>query len=227
MDDDLGKICEVNSSDNNTYGIWKLMVKKSDFQLSSCMLNGRIAVVPPRICGFTKDWCSSYCHQSGHYDFVQYKGKGREIERRNMKSPNLIQEGVEFEIVRVLSYPDLSLYTDKFGEENFIGTFQFGKVYHGKIESQNVTVKIWEIPTIYVVHEGDNECRLRDEIILLQNPNLMSHPNLVKLIGYCYEGDCLGIVYDLSSLDTLHNLLLKGLQPKVIRLRYDFWRNSS
>jgi len=37
-----------------------------------------------------------------------------------------------------------------------------------------------------------------------------SHPNLAKLIGYCLEEEIKGVVYDLSPLDSLQNLMLKG-----------------
>ncbi|KAK9284167.1 hypothetical protein L1049_023335 [Liquidambar formosana] len=57
------------------------------------MFNGWVTVVPPFISGFASDWCLSYFHQSGHYDCVQYKGRGREIERWKSGNPNLIQEG--------------------------------------------------------------------------------------------------------------------------------------
>ncbi|KAK9285828.1 hypothetical protein L1049_025029 [Liquidambar formosana] len=55
----------------------------------------------------------------------------------------------------------------------------------------------------------------QDEFIVLQHPNLISHPSLVKLVGYCHEGEQLGIVYDLRSMDTLQNLLLKERQPNM------------
>ncbi|CAH9121337.1 unnamed protein product [Cuscuta epithymum] len=46
-------------------------------------------------------------------------------------------------------------------------------------------VKIWKPRRPFcTVHHGDNESRFRDEMALLQHPNLMSHPNMVKLMGY-------------------------------------------
>ncbi|XP_065850246.1 receptor-like kinase LIP2 isoform X2 [Euphorbia lathyris] len=99
--------------------------------------------------------------------------------------------------------------TDSFSEENLIGKYQFGKVFRGEIKGQKVTVKIWETIVDKGVHRFGNEDRLRDEISLLQHPRLLGDPNLVKMIGYCFEGETLGAVYDLDPQDSLHNLAPK------------------
>lgn len=112
----------------------------------------------------------------------------------------------------VHSFEDLRSYTNGFSEENLIGNFQFGKVYLGEMEGRKVTVKIWD--DVYNRHTArvfDSEMELlqRDELVLLRHPKLMSHPNLVNLIGYCHEDKHIGALYDLKPLNTLHNLLLK------------------
>ncbi|GLT86885.1 hypothetical protein SLE2022_049950 [Rubroshorea leprosula] len=131
-----------------------------------------------------------------------------------------IQRGKECAVVQVYSYKDLSLFTNGFREENFIGKFHFGKVYVGEIEGKMVTVKIWDSESeVYEVSSIENEGRLMDELVLLQHPELISHPNLVNLMGYCYEGQNLGVVYNLEPLDTLHNLLLKDTFTWSERIR--------
>lgn len=52
---------------------------------------------------------------------------------------------------------------------------------------------------------------LREEVKFWTNPTLKGYPNLVKLIGYTWERDVQGIVYDLNPLDTLHNVIMKGI----------------
>ncbi|XP_031379327.1 uncharacterized protein LOC116194617 [Punica granatum] len=111
--------------------------------------------------------------------------------------------------VHVYSHADLRLFTSDFCEENLIGMFQFGRVYRGKIAEQEVTVKIWEVPKKYIVYKGDNQRRLWNELSLLQHPDFIAHPNLAKLMGYCYEGEHLGVVYNLKPLDTAKNLIEK------------------
>uniref|UniRef100_A0A7N0ZUN9 Protein kinase domain-containing protein n=1 Tax=Kalanchoe fedtschenkoi TaxID=63787 RepID=A0A7N0ZUN9_KALFE len=46
-----------------------------------------------------------------------------------------------------------------------------------------------------------------DELLLLQHPKFVSHPHIVKLMGYCYENGRLGAVYDLQLLNSLVNLI--------------------
>lgn len=107
--------------------------------------------------------------------------------------------------MQVFSYEDLSQFTDEFSVENFIGNYQFGKMYRGKIESRAVTVKILEESGIYLYPPGVGE--LTDELTLLRHPEFILHPSMVKLVGYCCEDENLGVVYDLDSLDTAQNLL--------------------
>ncbi|KAL3724174.1 hypothetical protein ACJRO7_036229 [Eucalyptus globulus] len=104
--------------------------------------------------------------------------------------------------MQAFSYEDLSQFTDEFSVENFIGNFQFGKMYRGKIESRAVTVKILEESEIFFYTPGVGE--LTDELTLLRHPEFILHPTMVKLVGYCCEDR---VVYDLDSLDTAQNLL--------------------
>ncbi|KAJ4825249.1 hypothetical protein Tsubulata_043748, partial [Turnera subulata] len=98
--------------------------------------------------------------------------------------------------------------SEGFSEGNIIGDFEFGRVFRGKTAGKEVTVKIWKIPErTYVTCEYER--RLWDELVLLQHPKFMSHPNMLKLVGYCFEGKQLAIVYDLKPLDTIHNLMVK------------------
>ncbi|OMO60371.1 hypothetical protein CCACVL1_24204, partial [Corchorus capsularis] len=112
------------------------------------------------------------------------------------------------EIVEI-SFEDLKSYTDNFSEDNFIGNFQFGEVYRGKIEDHDVTVKVWMQQTLYVCFPGNNEHRMDNELVLHADSRIRSHPNLAKLIGYCHEGGQLAVVYDLNPVDTLRNFILR------------------
>ncbi|KAJ4847874.1 hypothetical protein Tsubulata_011598, partial [Turnera subulata] len=103
--------------------------------------------------------------------------------------------------IQVFSYEDISALTEGFSEGNIIGDFEFGRVFRGKTAGKEVTVKIWKIPErTYVTCEYERK---------LWHPKFMSHPNVLKLVGYCFEGKQLAIVYDLKPLDTIHNLMVK------------------
>ncbi|XP_030968752.1 probable serine/threonine-protein kinase PBL21 isoform X1 [Quercus lobata] len=107
---------------------------------------------------------------------------------------------------------DLELLTNSFSKENFIGKINFGKVYRGKTQQgQEVTVKIWFYPDVGRIakhYANYGLTRLESECIFLTHPDVVNHPNLVKLIGYCceVEDQHFGVVYDLRSKDTLINI---------------------
>ncbi|XVF27818.1 hypothetical protein REPUB_Repub14bG0141700 [Reevesia pubescens] len=107
-----------------------------------------------------------------------------------------------------ISVEDLKLYTDNFSQDNFIGNFQFGKAYRGKIGDRSVVVKIWMAPKLYRCKHGENEARMEEELLLHADPRIKSHPNLAKLIGYCRDSQ-LGVVYDLNPVDTLRTFILR------------------
>lgn len=124
-----------------------------------------------------------------------------------------------------LCYEDLQKYTDNFSQDNYLGKFQFGKIYRGQVPSQSgtlpkpVTVKIWETRTEYEYYEGDNPQRLIDEVLLLQCESF-SHPGLMKLYGYCIdESEQCGVVYDFKPYDTVCNLLHNGSFKWWIRIK--------
>ncbi|KAJ4837417.1 hypothetical protein Tsubulata_022498 [Turnera subulata] len=111
--------------------------------------------------------------------------------------------------LKIFSYDELRMFTNDFNNENKIADFQFGNIFRGTIQDRQVVVKIWQSGGPFYVTDCDNAFRLRDEIILLQHPQLICHPNMVKLIGYCRENEDVGVVYDLRALDTIFNLILK------------------
>ncbi|KAK3012913.1 hypothetical protein RJ639_008327 [Escallonia herrerae] len=134
--------------------------------------------------------------------------------------------------VKELSYKDLELCTDNFSKENYIGDFQFGKIYRGKVlqgkcaEPLPVTVKIWEVSELYKQYPGDNELRMLDELVLLRHEKLTRHPVMVRLFGYCYEDEHFGVVYDLKSLNTVYNLVPKVSVSRFIVISLDNMANK-
>ncbi|KAF0929748.1 hypothetical protein E2562_024437 [Oryza meyeriana var. granulata] len=94
------------------------------------------------------------------------------------------------------SFEDLRTVTNNFRPDSLIGGGGFGRVYKGAVvaaagdgaEPQPVAVK---------VHDGDNSFQghrewLAEVIFLGQ----LSHSNLVRLVGYCCEGDHRLLVYE-------------------------------
>ncbi|XP_073313407.1 probable serine/threonine-protein kinase PBL17 isoform X1 [Primulina huaijiensis] len=135
---------------------------------------------------------------------------------------------MDYDTLSQVPYESLVCYTDNFSVGNFLGHFQFGKFYHGKIVRnggvQHVVVKIWEVPVIYSYRPGENELRLLDELTLLRRHTLISHPGLVTLCEYCFDGEHLGVVYEFKALDSLYYLIPKDgftwLQRIKVALRF-------
>ncbi|XP_073157955.1 probable serine/threonine-protein kinase PBL1 [Henckelia pumila] len=133
-----------------------------------------------------------------------------------------------YDTLSQISYESLICYTDNFSEGNYLGHFQFGEYYHGKIVRsggiQHVVVKIWEVPDKYQYLPGENEARLFDELTLLGHHTITSHPGMITLCEYCFDGEHLGIVYELKALDSLYNLIPEDgftwLQRIKVALRF-------
>ncbi|XAR59046.1 Non-specific serine/threonine protein kinase [Bertholletia excelsa] len=109
---------------------------------------------------------------------------------------------------RTFTFKQLLAATEQFNPDNFLGEGGFGPVYRGKLEdSQIVAIKQLDLYGV----QG-----IREFIVEVMTLSLADHPNLVKLIGYCAEGDQRLLVYEympLGSLEEhLHGCLRKRKQ---------------
>ncbi|KAL8205460.1 hypothetical protein R6Q57_009011 [Mikania cordata] len=112
-------------------------------------------------------------------------------------------ELVDVENMRCYTYKDLRVATEDFRPENKIGQGGFGSVYKGMLQDGLlVAIKILSAASSQGLKE------FLTEIIVISN---IQHENLVKLHGYCVEGDHRILVYGYlknGSLD--HTLLGRG-----------------
>ncbi|KAF7844888.1 putative cysteine-rich receptor-like protein kinase 35 [Senna tora] len=101
--------------------------------------------------------------------------------------------------------------TNDFNQSNFIGSTHFGRLFRGKFEGKCVTVKTWDEEFLESISSkyNDENLIINEEVKFWTNPITKGHPNLVTLIGYCWEKDVKCVVYDLNPMDTLHNVLVK------------------
>ncbi|XP_038882662.1 G-type lectin S-receptor-like serine/threonine-protein kinase B120 isoform X1 [Benincasa hispida] len=95
-----------------------------------------------------------------------------------------------------LSGPDLPMFsfnciavaTDNFSEENKLGQGGFGPVYKGKLPcGQEIAVKRLS------VRSGQGLEEFKNEIILIGK---LQHRNLVRLLGYCIQGEDKMLLYE-------------------------------
>uniref|UniRef100_A0A0E0GDK6 non-specific serine/threonine protein kinase n=1 Tax=Oryza nivara TaxID=4536 RepID=A0A0E0GDK6_ORYNI len=121
-------------------------------------------------------------------------------------SRTLAQSGLQ-----AFTLAELKAATRSFSGSNFIGEGGFGPVYKGFIDAklrpgllqpQHVAVK-------YLDGEGDQGHReWLAEVVYL---GMLSHPHLVKLIGYCCQDDHRMLVYEYMARGSLEHHLFKNL----------------
>ncbi|XP_058732903.1 cysteine-rich receptor-like protein kinase 24 [Vicia villosa] len=120
----------------------------------------------------------------------------------------------------LLSSQNLKECTNNFNQINLIGLAQFGRLFRGNFQGQHVLVKILDDEKLKHITSKyhDENLILKEEIKFYTNPNLKDCPNLATLIGYTWERDIKGIVYDINPLDTLDNVIKKDGMNWVQRI---------
>ncbi|AET01073.1 putative transferase, protein kinase RLK-Pelle-RLCK-VIIa-2 family [Medicago truncatula] len=121
--------------------------------------------------------------------------------------------------LRVFTFAELKTATKNFRLDNLLGEGGFGKVYKGWLESSRnssgTTVAVKKLNT--EGYQGFEEWQ--SEIHFLGR---LYHPNLVKLLGYCYEETELLLVYEYMQRGSLENHLFgrgAAVQPLPWDLR--------
>ncbi|CAH9073017.1 unnamed protein product [Cuscuta europaea] len=111
-------------------------------------------------------------------------------------------EGGESETVKAktFTFADLVAATENFNQEYFLGEGGFGKVYKGRLVDTGQVVAIKQLDR--------NGCQgIREFVVEVLTLSMADHPNLVKLIGYCAEGDQRLLVYEFMPLGSLEDHL--------------------
>ncbi|EYU30532.1 hypothetical protein ABFS82_14G178600 [Erythranthe guttata] len=122
-------------------------------------------------------------------------------------------------------YKELVRFTDNFSDSNYIGRFQFGKIYRGvfgEVYPIYMLVKMWEVPEIYNYKPGDDKVRLMEEVVLLRHEVVIKHPCMVKLYGYCFDDEHLGVIYSLKPFDSIYNLIPRDSFTWLQRIKSAF-----
>ncbi|KAG2328530.1 hypothetical protein Bca52824_011258 [Brassica carinata] len=94
------------------------------------------------------------------------------------------------------TYSEVKRITNNFNRVH--GKGGFGVVYHGVLENQQVAVKMLNRASIYNVEQLTNDVHYFVKV---------SHKNLVRLIGYCDEGEHLALIYEFVGNGNLQDHL--------------------
>ncbi|KAK8968499.1 Serine/threonine-protein kinase [Platanthera guangdongensis] len=107
---------------------------------------------------------------------------------------------------RVFTYKELLVATNNFKADCLLGSGGFGRVYKGLLAGTNEVIAVKKLDRRG--YQGSREFLI--EVLML---GLLQHPNLVKLLGYCAEGDQRILVYEYMANGSLHDQLFDEL-PK-------------
>ncbi|PSR86917.1 Receptor-like protein kinase [Actinidia chinensis var. chinensis] len=107
----------------------------------------------------------------------------------------------------VFTFDELKKITENFRQDYMLGGGGFGIVYKGFV-TKDLSKGIHPVPVAVKVHDGDNSYQghrewLAEVIFLGQ----LSHPNLVKLIGYCCEDQHRVLIYEYMARGSVENNL--------------------
>ncbi|KAM6598112.1 hypothetical protein CsatA_008636 [Cannabis sativa] len=107
-------------------------------------------------------------------------------------------------------FAELEKATNGFKEQ--LGVGAFGVVYKGVLEmdsNNDLVIAVKKLDNNHMVKEGDQE--FKAEVMSIGSTN---HKNLVKLIGFCNEGQHRLLVYEFMSNGSLASFLFGPSKPK-------------
>ncbi|XP_024639159.1 probable serine/threonine-protein kinase CST [Medicago truncatula] len=149
---------------------------------------------------------SSSCNKSKVWEIGNSESDSKgyesiEISGKFLEMPNL----------KVFSYGDLKAATKSFKSDALLGEGGFGKVYKGWLNAVTlapakagsgmiVAIKKLKRDSVQGLQEWQSEINFLGRI---------SHPNLVKLLGYCRDNDEFLLVYEFMPRGSLENHLFR------------------
>ncbi|KAG2648069.1 probable serine/threonine-protein kinase PIX13 [Panicum virgatum] len=140
------------------------------------------------------------------------------------------EEGGKYPDGQILEAPNLRTYTfmelkaatKNFRPDSVLGEGGFGRVYKGWVDEKTMTPTKNGTGMVVAVKKLNSESlqgyeEWQSEINFLGR---LSHPNLVKLLGYCWEDKELLLVYEFMAKGSLENhLFRRGCAPLSWELR--------
>ncbi|XP_015889606.2 probable serine/threonine-protein kinase PIX13 [Ziziphus jujuba] len=124
--------------------------------------------------------------------------------------------------LRVFSFAELKSATKNFKSDTVLGEGGFGKVFKGWVDEKTLAPSKFGIGMMVAIKKLNHESvqgfqEWQSEVNFLGR---LSHPNLVKLLGYCWEDKELLLVYEFMQRGSLENHLFRR-NPSIEPLSWD------
>lgn len=118
--------------------------------------------------------------------------------------------------MKAFTFNELRSATKNFRPDSFLGEGGFGCVYKGWIDEQTLAASRPGVGTVVAVKmlRPEGFQGHKEWLSELNYLGQLHHPNLVKLIGFCVEGENRLLVYEYMPRGSLENhLFRRGAQP--------------
>ncbi|KFK31942.1 hypothetical protein AALP_AA6G180000 [Arabis alpina] len=130
-------------------------------------------------------------------------------QRKEMLEGGIIDaEDDDGEHMFYLNFHEIMAATNAFSEENKLGEGGFGPVYKGNLPN-GIDVAIKRLSK----RSSQGLIEFKNEVVLIIK---LQHKNLVRLLGYCMEGDEKLLIYEYMSNKSLDALLFDPLKCKEL-----------
>ncbi|XP_019089794.1 PREDICTED: probable serine/threonine-protein kinase Cx32, chloroplastic [Camelina sativa] len=128
---------------------------------------------------------------------------------------------LELPNLKAYTFLDLKTATKNFKPDSMLGQGGFGKVYRGWVDAKTLAPSKAGSGMIVAIKRLNSEsvqgfAEWRSEVNFM---GMLSHPNLVKLLGYCREDKELLLVYEFMPRGSLENHLFRRNEPFPWELR--------
>ncbi|KAG0452407.1 hypothetical protein HPP92_025071 [Vanilla planifolia] len=121
-------------------------------------------------------------------------------EEELKKEKDALENGFGGIGVQTFTIHELAMATNNFRNDRLLGLGGFGRVYKGKLDNFNQFVAVKQLNRNG--SQGNREFLV--EVLML---SLLHHPNLVKLLGYCADGNQRLLVYEYMPFGSLNDHL--------------------
>ncbi|KAK0604510.1 hypothetical protein LWI29_016354 [Acer saccharum] len=120
--------------------------------------------------------------------------------------------------LKEFNFEDLKTATNNFKPEALVGEGGYGRVYKGWIDENTLTPSVWGTGMVVAIKLWNPKSiqafeQWQSEVNILGR---RYHPNLVELLGYCWEDEMLVLVYEFMRKGSLKNHLFQRNTIKTL-----------